>query len=294
MSRLSELLERPPVIMDGAMGTMLQALGLPAGTPPEAWNLERPDVVRGVSRAYAREGSDVVLTNTFGANRARLGSYSMAYAVGPVNRAAAALAREGAGPAVLVGGSVGPSGLCTGIDPPPFSDLVSLFSEQCAALKEGGVDLLAIETFYDVVEFRAALEAASLCGLPFTASMTFQETPRGFFTIMGTRPREALEEARRCGAEAAGANCTIGSEAMTRLTAVMRAHGPGHLAAVPNAGLPELVGDRTVYRQTAADFAADMAATVAAGATIVGGCCGTTPEFIREMAAALGTGKRKQ
>jgi 5-methyltetrahydrofolate--homocysteine methyltransferase len=289
---IDQMLERPPVIMDGAMGTVLQALGLPAGTPPEAWNLDRPEAVREVSRAYAREGADVVLTNTFGANRARLGSYAMDDRVEAVNRAAAALAREGAGPAVLVGGSVGPSGLCTGIDPPSAAELTRVFSEQCGALKDGGVDLLVLETFYDLHEFRAALEAAAAAGLPFTATMTFQETPRGFFTIMGVTPGEALDEARRNGARAAGANCTIGSEAMTRLTALMRAHGPGHLAASPNAGMPELEGERTVYRQSAEDFAADAAATVAAGATMVGGCCGTTPEFVREMRAVLKTGKR--
>jgi 5-methyltetrahydrofolate--homocysteine methyltransferase len=277
--------------MDGAMGTMLQASGLPAGAPPEAWNIDRPEVVRDVSRAYARAGSTLVLTNTFGANRARLGSYALDARVGDVNRAAAALAREGAGKGVLIGGSVGPSGLCTGVDPPPAADLARIFGEQCEALKDGGVDLLVLETFYDMHEFSAALGAAAASGLPFAASMTFQETPRGFFTIMGVKPGEALDEARRHGAVAAGANCTIGSEAMTRLTALMRAHGPGHVCASPNAGMPALEGERTVYRQRAADFAADTAATVAAGATMVGGCCGTTPEFIREMCSALRPGK---
>lgn len=287
MNRIERLLENPPVMLDGAMGTMLQALGLPRGAPPEIWTLERPDEVRGVSEAYAREGAAVVLTNSFGANRARLRKYSLHEKVVQLNVDAARLASKGAGRDVLVGGSVGPTGLCTGIDPPPEEELRDIFEEQCAALKEGGVDALVLETFYDAMEFRAALSAASFTKIPFIGLMTFQETPRGFFTMMGVKPSEALDMARENGATAAGANCTLGSGAMVRLAAELVSQGRGPVAVSPNAGMPELEGERTVYRQSPVEFARDITEAVGKGAAIVGGCCGTTPEFIREMAAAL-------
>lgn len=290
MNRLEEALHKPPVLMDGAMGTMLQDLGLPGGVPPEAWNRERPSDVRRVAQAYAREGSAVVSTNSFGGNRARLERYSMGGEVAAINESAARLARDGAGPGVLVAGSVGPTGLCTGIDPPAEKILRDIFVEQCDALVSGGVDLIVLETFFDMLEFNAALSAVSGCGVPFVACMTFQETPRGFFTMMGVRPGEAIEAARDHGACAAGANCTLGSGPMARLAAEMVSLSDLPVAVSPNAGSPELEGGRTVYRQGPADFARDIAAAVSAGAKLVGGCCGTTPAFIREVAAILGVG----
>ncbi len=287
MSALDELLERPPVILDGAIGTMLQELGLPPGVPPETWNIERPDEVRSLAEAYARAGAAIVTTNTFGANRARLEEYSLDDRLERINSEGARLAAEGVGGGALVAGSVGPSGLCTGMDPPAESRLEGLFSEQCHSLAGAGVDLLVLETFYDIAEFRCALRAASGCGLPFIAMMTFQETPRGFFTMMGVTPARALDEARSHGAAAAGANCTLGSDAMLRLTVEMASLGPQPLAVSPNAGRPELEGGRTVYRQGPADFAADVARAQEAGAALVGGCCGTTPGFVRAVSSAL-------
>jgi 5-methyltetrahydrofolate--homocysteine methyltransferase len=285
-----ELLNRPVVLLDGATGTMLQGMGLPAGAPPEAWILERPDAVRRVAEEYTREGCDVVLTNSFGANRARLEKYGLDGEVLSLNAAAARLAREGAGEDTVVGGSVGPTGLCTGINPPSEEELKGLFLEQCGALADGGADVLVLETFFDLLEFRAALSAAAESGIPFFACMTFQETPRGFFTMMGVTPAQALEAAQDAGALAAGANCTLGSEPMSRLAGELVSLCKIPVAVSPNAGLPELEGDRTVYRQDPADFAGDIVMAVSAGARIVGGCCGTTPWFIREIRAALGDG----
>ncbi len=281
---LEELVNHPPVLMDGGMGTAIQALGLAAGAPPETWNLKHPEEVRSISEGYASAGSQIVLTNTFGANRARLEKYSLQDEVHRLNVQGALLAAEGAAGRALVAGSIGPSGLCTGIDPPKSEMLKSVFAEQCGALRDGGVDLLALETFYDMLEFRAALAAASGCGLPYIACMTFQETPRGFFTMMGVKPSEAVKEAREFGAAAAGANCTLGSDAMARLAGELAAIGAGPVAVSPNAGMPELVGGRTVYRQRPEEFASDMMEAIRAGADLVGGCCGTTPAFIRELA----------
>lgn len=287
MTSLDRLISTPPVLMDGAAGTMLQDLGLPSGKPPEIWNLERPDEIRDLARSYADAGSVIVQTNTFGANRARLEKYGLESSLKKINISGAKLARQGVGTGVLVAGSVGPTGLCTGIGPPQFEKLQAIFEEQCNALLEGGVDLLNLETFYDIMEFEAGLKAASDSKLPFMASMTFMETPRGFFTMMGVKPFEALQVARKAGARAAGANCTLGSEAMERLTVEMAVLGDGPLLMKPNAGLPVLEGDRTIYRQTPAEFAADMARAVRSGAAVVGGCCGTTPEFIRELTSVL-------
>jgi 5-methyltetrahydrofolate--homocysteine methyltransferase len=288
MSGLNELIAKPPVLMDGAVGTMLQDLGLPSGAPPEVWNLERPNEVRDLAASYAGAGSAIVQTNTFGANRARLEKYRLEDNLVEINVRAAKLAREGAGSGVFLAGSVGPSGLCTGINPPAFEMLSAVFAEQCQALVDGGADLLNLETFYDIMEFEAALKAAADSKVPFMASMTFQETPRGFFTMMGVKPSEALRAAREAGAAVVGANCTLGSKAMGRLILEMAQGEGAPLLMKPNAGQPALEGDRTVYRQTASEFAADMAQAVRSGATVVGGCCGTTPEFIRELASLLG------
>lgn len=284
---LEGLLSRPPVVMDGAIGTMLQDAGLPAGKPPEAWNLERPEEVRRVAASYADAGSVIVQTNTFGANAARLDGYGLAGNLREINIRAVALAREGVGDRALVAGSVGPTGLCTGINPPPFERLREIYEAQCEALAEGGADVMNLETFFDIAEFNAALEAASGSGVPFMASMTFQETPRGFFTMMGVKPVEALRAAEKAGATAAGANCTLGSGEMGRLIVEMAQEAGGPLLMKPNAGLPVLEGGRTVYRQKPAEFAADMASAVSAGAVVVGGCCGTTPEFIRELVSVM-------
>ena len=284
---LKEMLSKPPVVMDGAIGTMLQDAGLPAGKPPEAWNLERPEVVREVAGSYAEAGSVIVQTNTFGANAARLDGYGLAGSLKEINIRGVALAREGAGGDVLVAGSVGPTGLCTGINPPPFDSLRAVFQAQCEALVEGGADIINLETFFDIAELNAALEAASGSGVPFMASMTYQETPRGFFTMMGVTPAEALRAAEKAGASAAGANCTLGSEGMGRLIVEMVREARSPLLMKPNAGQPALEGGRTVYRQTPGEFAADMARVVNAGAVVVGGCCGTTPEFIRELVSVM-------
>jgi 5-methyltetrahydrofolate--homocysteine methyltransferase len=290
MTGLDELLRGGPVLMDGATGTMLQALGLPPGLPPEIWNVECPDEVRKLAAGYAEAGSVIVQTNTFGANAARLEKYGMEGRVRELNVRGATLAKEGMNGEGLVAGSVGPSGLCTGFAPPPLETLRGIFEAQCKALAEGGVDLISLETFYDIMELKAAMEAVCTCELPFVASMTFQETPRGFFTMMGVTPAEALGAARAAGAAAAGANCTLGSEAMGRLIVVMAEDGPGPLLMKPNAGQPVLEGGRTVYRQAPAQFAADVARAVKAGARVVGGCCGTTPDFIRALASILESG----
>lgn len=287
---MKEILDKPVVLLDGAMGTMIQARGLPPGVPPEAWNRERPDDVRGVAEDYAEAGCDIVLTNSFGGSRPRLEKYSLDAEVVSLNVAAAKLAREGAGPDVLVGGSVGPTGLCTGINPPTEETLKETFLEQCRALAEGGVDLYVFETFFDMLEFRAALRAASECGLPFIACMTFQETPRGFFTMMGVTPEQALVAALDHGAFAYGANCTLASGPMVRLAAELVSKGGLPVAVSPNAGIPELENDKTVYRQDPAEFAADILEVVRAGARIVGGCCGTTPRFMKEIRSVLDGG----
>ncbi|MHC4914052.1 MAG: homocysteine S-methyltransferase family protein [Planctomycetota bacterium] len=293
MSSFEELLAaRKVLVSDGAWGTMLAARGLPAGTAPEAWNLERPDEVRAVAAAYVSAGSDVILTNSFGGSAPKLEKAGLAGKVEEVNRRAAEISAEAAGGKALVFASMGPTGEFL----QPLGDLsedqaLAVFSAQARALAAGGADGIVIETFTDLGEARCALRAArDATGLPVAASMTFEKGPAGYATMMGVAPAQAAEQLGAAGADAVGGNCGAGVEDMTEIVALIAPATSLPIWAKANAGLPELVEGQTVFRQTAADFAAAAPKLVAAGARIVGGCCGTTPEHIRVLAAAVRAG----
>jgi 5-methyltetrahydrofolate--homocysteine methyltransferase len=292
MSRtaLSELLARRPVALsDGAWGTLLAARGLPPGTPPERWNLERPEEVRAVAAAYVAAGADIVLTCTFGGTRMKLAKVGLAGQVETVNRRGAELSREAAAGKALVYASVGPTGeFLEPVGDVPESAMTAAFAEQVRALAAGGADGICIETFADLGEARCALRAVrEVSALPAVVSMTFDRGPAGYATMMGVRPAEAAAELSAAGADAVGANCGAGLEQMVEIVRLMAPATGLPLWAKANAGLPELLGGRTVYRQSPADFAARAGELRAAGARIVGGCCGTTPEHIQALKSAL-------
>jgi 5-methyltetrahydrofolate--homocysteine methyltransferase len=287
--RLTELVNDKTVIFDGGLGSMLIAAGLPAGQSPEAWNLERPDAVAEVHRQYYAAGADVVHTNSFGANPIKLADRGLQDRAEAINRRAADIVRSVCPAGCLVAGDIGPTGKML----QPFGDLEpqaaeAAFRRQAEALLSGGADLISIETMFSLEEALLALRAAKSLGAVYVVvSLTYNRNPRGFFTMMGDGVAKAVQAFEEAGADAIGSNCSLGSADMVDLTATLRAATRRPILIQPNAGQPVADGDRTVYRQTAAAFAADGVRIKAAGADMLGGCCGTTPEFIHALAQAL-------
>jgi 5-methyltetrahydrofolate--homocysteine methyltransferase len=283
-SRILSLLRNKVLILDGAMGTELHKRGLPTGVCPEAWCLAHPEAVAEIHTAYREAGADVVYTSTFGANRLKMGQYGLTN-VRETNRLLAGIAVRAAGKG-LVAGDIGPTGhFVEPFGDLPFEDSVALFREQAQGLLEGGVDLFVIETMLDIQEARAALIAVrEICDLFCMVTMTYEKHGR---TLNGTDPVSALVTLQSLGADAVGCNCSAGPEGMLGLISAMKPHATVPLVAKPNAGLPKLVGDATVFDMNAAGFAGFGGPLAAAGVNLMGGCCGTTPAHIRALRDAL-------
>lgn len=290
--RWRAVLDAPGAILaDGAMGTMLFEAGLGFGDPPEGWNVARPAEVGRVHRGYLDAGARLVLTNTFGGNRFRLALHGLETRVAELNRAGARIARaevDAAGGGALVAGDIGPSGgILAPLGELERADAVVGFAEQAAALIAGGVDLVWIETMSALEEVEAAIEGVRRASpeIPIIASMSFDT--RGH-TMMGVTPEQAVAALRGWGAAAVGGNCGNGPDEIQAVVERMHAAAPDAvLVAKANAGLPRLVGDRAVYEggpELMADYAV---AARAAGARIIGACCGSTPAHVRAMAEAL-------
>ncbi|TAJ99633.1 MAG: methionine synthase [Chloroflexota bacterium] len=282
-----------PVLADGAMGTMLFSAGLQFGDPPEMWNVALPQgsIVRQIHRGYLDAGSRIILTNTFGGNRLRLSLHGNERHVGEVNQMAAMLARaevEAAGGNALVAGDIGPSGsIMVPIGPLEFDEAVDVFAEQAAALVAGGVDLIWIETMSDLEEIHAAIEGVRRVApeIPLITTMTFDT--RGH-TMMGVSPERAVAALQGWGADAIGGNCGNGPDELVPVVARMRAAAPDVvLVGKSNAGMPELVDMKAVYRAEPSAMAAYGLEIRAAGASIIGACCGSTPPHLRAMSEAL-------
>ncbi|MDH5678524.1 MAG: homocysteine S-methyltransferase family protein [Nitrospinota bacterium] len=285
MNLLEEIKKRI-FILDGSMGALLQGRGLPHGHAPDLWNLERPDAIRDVHRQYAEAGADIVLTNTFGATRLRLGDYSAHDRLVQINQAAVALAREGA-PNALVAGDVGPLG---GIMAPTgeitFDEGVEIFREQIAALVQAGVDLIVVETMFDLMEIKAAVVAANDVrgNTPLVASMTFNVDG---VTDTGTDPVTAALTLEGLGVDILGINCSTGPEPMVAVVERIAASTGLPICVQPNAGLPVNRGGVTVFETPMEKVASFAVPFAKAGANIIGGCCGTTPDYIRMARASL-------
>lgn len=278
------------LLSDGAWGTELQRRGLGPGECPERWCLDRPDEVAAIARAYAAAGADLVETNSFGGNRLKLEHYGLAGRCAEINEAAARLSRAGAGPDRWVAGSIGPTGRMLLMEDTTEEELFDVFGQQAAALANGGADAICVETMSATDEAALAVRAArarTACAVICT--FTFAPTAQGDYrTMMGVDPESAAAAALEAGAHVVGANCGTGLRDMIGIVRRMRAAHPGvPLMAQANAGLPKTVGGVTVFPETPAEMAAQIPALVAAGATIVGGCCGTAPDHIRALRAAL-------
>jgi 5-methyltetrahydrofolate--homocysteine methyltransferase len=284
-----DLVRRRTVLFDGAMGTMLFGAGLADGDPPESWNYERPAEVEAVYRAYYEAGSDVVQTNTFGGTPIKLAEHRLEDRVFEAGSRAARSARAVCPEGCYVAGDVGPTGkFLRPMGKYTVEQFTAAFGAQIEGLREGGVDLISIETMYSLDEALCCLRAAREAGgLPVVVSMTFDRNPRGFFTLMGETVRRCLEVLADHGADVVGSNCSHGSEVFLDLARLLRDSTDLPVIAQPNRGQPVLEGDAVVYRQTAEEFASGMLDIAALGINVVGGCCGTDPECIARTRAAL-------
>jgi 5-methyltetrahydrofolate--homocysteine methyltransferase len=284
---IEKLLAAGPVVTDGAWGTQLQARGLEPGECPDAWNLSHPDKVEEVARSYVAAGSRVIITNTFGGTRLMLERHGLAQETAEINRAGAGISRRAAGSDVAVFGSIGPSGLMLMMQEASEDELREAFAEQARALAEGGVAGLVVETMSDPAEARLAVAAAKETGLPVVGCMVFDSGKDLDRTMMGTTPEQAVETLVEAGADVVGSNCGQGIEGFVAICRRLNAATDRPVWIKANAGLPEIVGDRTVYTQTPQGFAEHVPALVEAGADFIGGCCGTGPEFILAVKAKL-------
>ncbi|HOC67900.1 MAG: Bifunctional homocysteine S-methyltransferase/5,10-methylenetetrahydrofolate reductase [Candidatus Hydrogenedentes bacterium ADurb.Bin101] len=281
------------LVSDGGWGSFLVARGLRPGESPERWNLDHPDEVRGIARMYAEAGADVVLTNTFGGTRFKLEHFGLADRVGEINETAARLSREAVGPDKIVLASMGPTGKILMMGDVSEAELYEAFKEQAVALEKGGADAVTVETMTALDEGGIAVRAAKEnTALTIVASFTFDtKTPQGYRTMMGVSPEMMAEAMLDAGADVLGANCSLGSGDMVEVIAALHAAAPGiPLIVHPNAGKPEQQPDGSiVYPETPACMAGNVPALIDAGASIIGGCCGTGPDHIRAIRAAVDT-----
>lgn len=287
-SVLEELLRRAPVVLDGAWGTQLQMRGLPVGGCPDEWNLSHPEKVEEVARAYVEAGSQIILTNTFGSNPVTLERHGLADRVEAINRAGVEISRRAAAGRAKVFASIGPSGVMLMMGDKTPDQLRTAFAVQAEALAQAGADGLVIETMSDPAEALLALEAAKATGLPVAVCMTFDSGKNRDRTMMGTTPEQAAEQLTAAGADVIGANCGAGPETYVQICRRLKSATDRPVWIKPNAGLPEVVNGQTVYRLSCDDFASYVPQFVDAGASFIGGCCGTTPEFIRAICRILG------
>ena len=292
MGAWEEMLARPGLVLaDGGMGTMLMELGLQFGASPELWNVEHPDRVRLVHRGYLQAGSRVILTNTFGCNRLRLSLHNLQDRVVEFNTAAAKLVREEvreAGGRAVVAGDIGPSGgILAPLGELEPAEATAAFAEQARGLIEGGVDVIWIETLSSLEEMRAAIDGVrqASADIPIVATMTFDTRGR---TMMGVTPEQAVRELSGWGVSALGANCGNGPDEILAVIEKMKAAAPqAVLVAKSNAGVPKLEKGRAVYGAGPEEMAVYAAAAADAGARVIGACCGSTPQHVEAMAAAL-------
>ena len=283
------MIESRVVVLDGATGTNLQKAGMPTGVCPEQWILEHPQTLIDLQKAYVEAGTDIVYAPTFTASRIKLEEYGLEDRLEEMNRALVALSREAvAGSGALVAGDLTMTGKqLSPIGDLPFETLVEVYKEQARVLADAGVDLFVIETMMSLQETRAALIAIrEVCDLPVMASLTYESDGR---TLYGTDAKTAMVVLQSLGADAVGLNCSTGPMEMVAAVEQMREVAYIPILAKPNAGLPQLEDGVTVYRMSPEEFATAGAALVKAGASIVGGCCGTTPAHIGALADAIKT-----
>lgn len=284
---IKKLMDERPVLIDGAWGTELQKQGLKPGESPEALNLEKPDIVAAVARSYVDAGSRIIITNTFGGTRFTLERHGLADRVAEVNKAGAQISKHAAGDKALVFASVGPTGKMLMMGDVTEDELFDAFSEQVLALAGGGADGLVIETMSDLEEAKIALQACKATGLPVVVSMVYDAGENLDHTMMGTTVEQASEELTAAGADVIGSNCGQGIEGFVKLCSRIKASTDRPIWIKANAGLPEMVDGKALYKTTPEEFSMFGQPLLDAGADFIGGCCGTSPDFIQALEKRL-------
>ena len=285
---LAELAKRR-LVSDGAMGTMLFAKGLPQGWCPEEWNVSHPEAVQSIHQAYFDAGCDLVETNTFGGTPFKLQEYGYADKAADWNRKAAEIARKAAGDDRFVAGSMGPCGQLL----QPFGamneeEAYESFRVQAIALEAGGADVVFIETMTAIEESLLGVKAVKdNTTLPVVATMSFEKKRKGYRTMMGVSPEQAVEKLQEAGADVVGANCSAGPDLILGVLQAMRAVTDGYLIGQPNAGLPVMQDGQNVYLTTAEEMMEQMKPFLDLDVRIIGGCCGTNPDYLKQIAAMV-------
>lgn len=283
----TSILRAGPVLTDGAWGTELQKMGLAAGEIADAWNLSQPEKVRAVAQSYVNAGSRVILTNTFRSNRIALRDHGSLAKLKEINRAGVEISRRAAGTQAWIFASIGPSGKMLMAEEVTEQELADAFGEQALALAEAGPDALVIETMSDLSEATIALKTAKQSGLPVVVCMVFDSGKDQDRTLTGVTPERAAKELTAAGADGVGANCGKGIDGFVGICERLHAASDLPIWIKSNAGLPRVSGDSIVYDMTAEVFASYVPKLVSVGASFLGGCCGTNPEFIRAMSKCL-------
>jgi 5-methyltetrahydrofolate--homocysteine methyltransferase len=283
---LQRLQRGPAVVGDGAWGTLLMERGLEPGRCPETFNLERPELLTEIGSLYLEAGAEILTTNTFGASPLKLEPYGLDSRAEAINRAAVEALRAIAAGRAWISASVGPTGAIL----KPYGDadedaVYGSFQRQIEALAEAGADLLCVETMIDLREASLAVQAARNVApeLPVMATMTFDSTPRGFYTVMGVNVEQAARGLRDAGADVVGSNCGNGSETMVEIARAFRDRTSLPLIIQPNAGLPQNRGGQVVYPESPAFMADQALELLGLGVAVIGGCCGSTPDHIHEI-----------
>lgn len=291
MNILDELKQGKILLSDGAWGTFLHSKGMDPGECPEFWNISHRSDVLDIAEAYLHAGSDIIETNSFGGSRIKLCQYGFGDRVSEINQAAASISREAAGSEKFVAGSVGPTGKMLLMGDVTEEELYEGFKEQSVALEKGGADIIIVETMTALDEASLAVNAArenTACTVIVT--MTFSGDMNGeFHTMMGVTPSEMVISMREAGAHIVGSNCGNGIKDMIAIVRAIRATDKNIPVMIQaNAGIPEYIDGKTVYRESPEMMATFVPALIDAGANIIGGCCGTTPDHIRQMGKVLG------
>ena len=286
MKDLLKRIKNGVLVADGAMGTMLMACGLKPGDVPESFNLTQPEILEKIASLYLDAGAEIIQTNTFGASPLKLSFYSLDGKTEEINRNAVLAVRKVVGERAYISASCGPSGrLLKPYGDTEPEDVYSSFERQLKTLIHSGVDIICIETMTDLTEATLAIKAAKTVSpsTPVMATMTFDPTPRGFYTVMGINIEQAAKGLETAGADIIGSNCGNGIENMIKIAIEFRQKSRLPLIIQSNAGLPVIKRNTTIYPETPEFMAEKAKELVSIGVSIIGGCCGTTPEHIRAL-----------
>jgi 5-methyltetrahydrofolate--homocysteine methyltransferase len=280
---IESLIKDGPAVTDGSWGTQMQKRGLKRGHSPDSWNLSHADQVREVAEQYVNAGSQIILTNTFGASRLSLANFELADKTAEINMAGVRISKEAADDRAHVFASIGPTGKMLVTGETTAEELQQVFEEQANAQARAGADGIIIETMIDVEEARAAAIAAKQTGLPVIVSMVYDSGEDKDRTMMGNSPEEVVAEISKIGVDGFGANCGQGIEAFLPICRRLRQATDLPIWIKPNAGLPEVTDDGVVFRTTAAEFVQYVPDLIEAGANFIGGCCGTDQDFVKAI-----------